>query len=117
MLHPPVAKVVVKIGDEDEKIVRYVWKEDGEDEMEDVQMTSNEKTDLDSPMEGNDDAVQTMNSSFDATIPNIHQSAKSKPRYQTSQAAHASIANLGLSMPRRVCQHPFRKNDIVWYVF
>jgi len=25
-----------------------------------------------------------------------------------------SLANLGAAIPRRVCQHPFRRNDIVW---
>lgn len=101
MLHPPIAKVV-KIGDGEEQIVRYVWKE----EKKDARNTA-EKTDLDSHMEGNDDTgVQLLTDpTFDTT---------SKPRYLTSQAAHASIANLGLSIPRRVCQHPFRKNDIVW---
>ena len=34
--------------------------------------------------------------------------------YPTSRAAHLAIASLGSSIPRRVCQHPFRRNDIVW---
>jgi hypothetical protein len=101
MLHPPIAKIV-KIGDGEEQIVRYVWR----DEKKNDDYTT-EKTDLDSHMEGNDDTgVQLTNPTFD--------NMTSKPRYLTSQAAHASIANLGLSIPRRVCQHPFRKNDIVW---
>lgn len=96
MLHPPIGKVV-ECGDE-EKIVRHVWNDDDladgrEDEL------------VDSPMEGMDEAQ---------TADDADTTAKSKLRYATAQSAHESIANLGLSIPRRVCQHPFRKNDIVW---
>ena len=31
-----------------------------------------------------------------------------------SRLALQSLEALGLSVPRRVCQHPFKKNDIVW---
>jgi len=31
-----------------------------------------------------------------------------------SQAALRSLERLGQAVPRRVCQHPFKKNDIVW---
>uniref|UniRef100_A0A7S4S346 E3 ubiquitin-protein ligase n=1 Tax=Ditylum brightwellii TaxID=49249 RepID=A0A7S4S346_9STRA len=34
--------------------------------------------------------------------------------YPTTAAAHDAIMTLGHSIPRRVCQHPFRRNDIVW---
>ena len=35
-------------------------------------------------------------------------------RYPTSSHARRAVLNLGSSIPRRVCQHPFRRNDIVW---
>lgn len=34
--------------------------------------------------------------------------------YANSEQAMLALEQLGLSVPRRVCQHPFRKNDIVW---
>jgi hypothetical protein len=38
-----------------------------------------------------------------------------RSRYPTLNAAETSISTLGKSCPtRRVCQHPFRRNDIVW---
>ena len=38
-----------------------------------------------------------------------------KSRYSTLNAAETSISTLGKSCPTRsVCQHPFRRNDIVW---
>lgn len=35
-------------------------------------------------------------------------------RYADSQHAIQSLEVLGQAVPRRVCQHPFKKNDIVW---
>jgi Putative zinc finger in N-recognin (UBR box) len=34
--------------------------------------------------------------------------------YGDSRQAIASLEALGCTVPRRVCQHPFKKNDIVW---
>jgi hypothetical protein len=34
--------------------------------------------------------------------------------YHDSQAALSDLTALSQAVPRRVCQHPFRKNDIVW---
>lgn len=34
--------------------------------------------------------------------------------YQDTPEALSRLALLGAAVPRRVCQHPFRKNDIVW---
>lgn len=34
--------------------------------------------------------------------------------YDSSPQAVQHLLSLGQSVPRRVCQHPFRKNDIVW---
>lgn len=34
--------------------------------------------------------------------------------YADSQQAIQSLEVLGQAVPRRVCQHPFKKNDIVW---
>jgi len=37
-----------------------------------------------------------------------------KQSYTSSRHAIASLHEAGQVVPRRVCQHPFRKNDIVW---
>lgn len=34
--------------------------------------------------------------------------------YQDTAEALSRLTTLGQAVPRRVCQHPFRKNDIVW---
>lgn len=36
------------------------------------------------------------------------------PPYMSSAQALADLHRAGAAVPRRVCQHPFRKNDIVW---
>ena len=46
---------------------------------------------------------------------NIHDNNGNKEGfYSTSNEALNSILSLFSTTPRRVCQHPFRKNDIVW---
>jgi len=35
-------------------------------------------------------------------------------RYDSSEQALRELEGIGRAVPRRVCQHPFRKNDIVW---
>jgi Putative zinc finger in N-recognin (UBR box) len=36
------------------------------------------------------------------------------PLYRDAAHALQSLEQLGQAVPRRVCQHPFKKNDIVW---
>jgi len=38
----------------------------------------------------------------------------SPPLLQDSVQALQALATVGRAVPRRVCQHPFKKNDIVW---
>lgn len=116
MLHPPVCKVV-HCQDEKETFVQYTWNKD--DNGNDREKNTN--AELDSPIKRNykvnESTQQPLNTFIDATLNvqfNVQSSNTVKSRYPDSQSAHAEIAMIGLSIPRRVCQHPFKKNDIVW---
>lgn len=112
MLHPPVGKVV-KCGDEEE-IVRYVWEDGPNDSCTDEPKSDLQMSDISMEDESKSKSL-SINTSWHAK-PTSATSISTKSRYTTSKSAHAYVAMLGLSIPRRVCQHPFRRNDIVWYV-
>jgi len=48
---------------------------------------------------------------FNGTFPS---SSSSNDTVQHSTYIHSSLQELGQSMPRKVCQHPFKKNELVW---
>lgn len=79
-------------------------KRDGDDENKDVMVMQEEEDD-----DGDD--VSPRLPAIATTLIN-----QETPRhYSTLQSAKQSITSIGKSCPtRRVCQHPFRRNDIVW---
>ena len=63
----------------------------------------------------NNDLMNTSPSPTTSKVLPITTLVERKSRYSTLNAAQSSISTLGKSCPiRRVCQHPFRRNDIVW---
>ena len=117
MLHPPSHKVVNC--DDEEEIIKYLWTngtDNNDDKLDDNNMQ------LDDPLDGNtdSDAKKRSISTTRTDAADYYLTEQSltgvESRYKNSQAAHMAVTMLGLSIPRRVCQHPFKKNDIVWYV-
>ena len=80
-------------------------KRDENDENKDVMMMQEDDDDDD------EDDVSPRLPAIATTLIN-----QNTPRhYSTLQSAKQSITSIGKSCPtRRVCQHPFRRNDIVW---
>lgn len=115
MLHPPTAMIRSEGGD------RFLWEEDASSDVNirgGVESKENGPEEDVTMDEGNDEE----NASNQLLLP-IQSTATQQQkypitartsRYPNSQMAHLSIASLGLSIPRRVCQHPFKRNDIVW---
>ena len=87
----------------------------GKDDDNEGDGNGNWKDDNDAEMMMPDDDM-TNESSSSLLLP-ITSLLNKQSRYPTLNAAETSISTLGKSCPtRRVCQHPFRRNDIVWYV-
>jgi hypothetical protein len=63
-------------------------------------------------LEGNDKREETLVTR--APLTNTLTSVVLQDSYTDSAAALAALQGAGSSFPRKVCQHPFRKNDIVW---
>jgi hypothetical protein len=62
-----------------------------------------------------DDSMSKKEQTPSLLLPTITSLLHKKSRYPTLHSAELSISSLGKSCPtRRVCQHPFRRNDIVW---
>ncbi len=80
-------------------------KQDDDDETKDVMMMPEEDDD------DGDDVSPRLPAITTTLLIN-----QDTPRYySTLQSAKQSITSIGKSCPtRRVCQHPFRRNDIVW---
>ena len=53
---------------------------------------------------------------FHGTFPSSSSSSSSKKlnTFQQFSYIQSSLQTLGQSMPRKVCQHPFKKNELVW---
>ena len=104
MLHPPSYKVVSC--EDGEEIIKYLW--------------TNESDVNHNSLDGKEESEakkRSIPTRCDAENYRTEQSLSGfKCRYENSQEAHEAVTMLGLSIPRRVCQHPFKKNDIVWYV-
>eukprot|EP00804_Cyclotella_cryptica_P026552 CCRYP_015394-RC/>CCRYP_015394-RC protein AED:0.06 eAED:0.06 QI:168/1/1/1/0.85/0.76/21/3141/1947 len=128
MLHPPVRKVVqVDDSGAGDVVLRYLWERDATDDdvhnYQDEEHDSNYRQVVDENIRqmeveyNNDVADEEEHTTIDSKkrykrYPDVEPILKS--RYPDAQSAHASVVTLGLSIPRRVCQHPFRRNDIVW---
>ena len=106
MLHPPVMKVVRLNGGEVEEVVRYIY--DNLDERGEQKASFGDRNSTLSDHASIDDTESG------GIILEDKLSSDKQSGYPDSQSVHASVATLGLSIPRRVCQHPFRRNDIVW---
>jgi Putative zinc finger in N-recognin (UBR box) len=64
-------------------------------------------------LEGLEKEESTLLERSDATV-TLSSVVTGQPFYEGPQQAVQHLYRLGQAVPRRVCQHPFRKNDIVW---
>ena len=79
-------------------------KQDDDDETKDVMM-----------MQEEDDDGDDVSPRLPAIATTLLINQNTPRHYSTLQSAKQSITSIGKSCPtRRVCQHPFRRNDIVW---
>ena len=117
MLHPPTSLI-------DD---RYCWDDDddgngnGDEMTDDSKMREEDKLRCEAAggKESVDNCVEEDRESSNDAMDDSSSQPTSKqqtttPRYTTISSVKASITASYSTLPRRVCQYPFKRNDIVW---